>query len=232
MDWRTRGEQSPSRENREHSRYFDCLREVCAFTCSAHATPFPHSSIHVVAQDWKHGARKSFRFYAITRATWAIRYEKEGGEINNGGKNRAWKLNRALRSKLSNNYFKSLLSLIKSIFSSSVFFFLSFLLCFFVFRGTFRLYRYHFREITLNTFSSKRDLRSKILLELSLIKAKNRTKANNGDFAERIRWKHFPPNFFPFPTLWFHGPINFRISQQQQIPSGISKIIYRNYTLI
>lgn len=126
----------------------------------------------------------------------------------------------------------SLLSNRSFLFFFRLFFFLSFLLCFFVFRGTFRLYRYHFREITLNTFSSKRDLRSKILLELSLIKAKNRTKANNGDFAERIRWKHFPPNFFPFPTLWFHGPINFRISQQKQIPSGISKIIYRNYTLI
>lgn len=135
MDWRTRGEESPSRENREHSRYFDCLREVCAFTCSAHATPFPHSSIHVVAQDWKHGARKSFRFYAITRATWAIRYEKEGGEINNGGKNRAWKLNRALRSKLSNNYFKSLLFLIKSIFSLLLpsFFFFVFSSLFFCF---------------------------------------------------------------------------------------------------
>lgn len=94
-------------------------------------------------------------------------------------------------------------------------------------RGT-RLYRYHFREITLNTLrqSHRKGIYDQNPFRIVVDKSENRTKANNG-FCENLI-KHFPPNF-SFPSLWFHGPTDFRIRANRF--QEISKIIYRNCTI-
>lgn len=139
-----------------------------------------------------------------------------------------------LASKLSNNYFKLALLSYISIFSL-LSFFLLFYFFFFLFSSF--LFFARARNTTLSLplsrnrvkhFFVEKGFTIEILFELSLIKAKTERRQIT-EILRESDWKHFPPNF-SFPSLWFRGPIDFRISSRNRF-QGISKIIYRNYTI-